>query len=139
MIVLQLGNFFIHVVVTSKINRINFVLIDEVQCFQFKVLELGPVTRRFIKVKDAFFVGLSAKFLHRGGSGEVLHWVVHKIINNVLDFEFGGVLEHSVDLLKLQGLNIVAVDSGCAVDVVFGTHNKSVLEFQSYVLRDFFV
>ena len=139
MIVLQLGNFVIHVFVASKINRINFILVDKVQRFQFKVFELGLVTHRFIKVKNALFVGLGTEFLDRGGSGEVLDRVVHEIVDDVLDFEFGGVLEHSVDLLELEGLDIVAVDSGCAIDVVFGADNKSVLVFQSYVLGDFFI
>jgi hypothetical protein len=129
MIVLQLGYFVIHVFVASKINRINFILVDEVQRFQFKVFELGFVTHRFIKVEDAFFIGLGAKFLDRGGSGEVLDGVVHEIVDDILDFEFGGVLEHSVDLLELEGLDVVAVDSGCAIDVVFGADNKPVLVF----------
>ncbi len=116
-------------IVTAQIYRINLILIDEVQRFQFKIFKLGFVTCRFVEVENALFVWLSTELFDRCGSGEVFNGVVHKVVDDILYFELGGVFEHSVDLLELQGLDIISVDLGCAVYVVFSANNKSILEF----------
>lgn len=61
----QLLDLFVHVIVAAQIDRVNFVLVHKVKCFQLQILEFGGVAGWVVKVKDAFFVGFCAKFFDK--------------------------------------------------------------------------
>ena len=61
----KLLDLLVHVIIAAQIDRVNFVLVHEVKCFQLQILEFGGVTGWIVKVKDAFFVGFGAKFFDK--------------------------------------------------------------------------
>ena len=139
MSVLQLWNLFVHVVVAGQVYRVNLVLVDEIQCLQLKVLELGLVALWLVEVENAFLEGLGTKLLNDSRCGQVLDWMVHKVVNDILDFHLSRVLEHPVNIFELKGLNLISTHSRCPICIILGTDNKPVLELHPNVLGNLLI
>ena len=92
MALLELRNFFIHVFVTYQVDGVDLVLINKVEGLKLKILQFGFVAGGLIKVQDAFFIRLRAEFLNLRGGSKILNWVVYKVVDDVSDLKFGGVL-----------------------------------------------
>jgi hypothetical protein len=65
--------------------------------------------------------------------------MIHEIIDDIFDFEFGGVLEHAIDFLILECFNLIATDPCGAIEMIFGADNEPVLELHANIFSHLFI
>ena len=65
--------------------------------------------------------------------------MIHEIIDDIFDFEFGGVLEHAIDFLVLECFNLIATDPCCAIEMIFCADNEPILELHANIFGNLFI